>query len=85
MVPQQQIYIANYNLKNLAGSLSIPNIAGQVSSRSNTPELPDYGFRVHDKHDYGVMTKVVSELDMKKMQQVPSRQIVSRPLSRDHG
>ncbi len=36
MVPQQQVYIARYNLENLAGPMSIPNIAQQVSSRIAT-------------------------------------------------
>jgi len=30
MVPRQQIYVARYNLKNLAGQMSILNIMDQI-------------------------------------------------------
>jgi hypothetical protein len=47
MVPRQQIYIARYNLKNLAGPLSIPNITEQGSSKTQPTSRRKCSFQAH--------------------------------------
>ncbi len=65
MVPQPQIYIAKYNLKNLAGPMSILNIISTLPSRFRGDAWPAIWrgcrFPALDKNDHGIMAIVILE------------------------